>query len=352
MRSGFAGAILVKLGMLQVLARFYLSKSQFIDLKFKFMQTPVPLTRYSQRLLDPMNRLYRQKLAYVLALKLKDTPVTPNWVTLAHTLVGVFAAVCVYRQHYVIAVLFLEIRALLDCADGVLARLKNQSTAVGRVLDTIGDGVAFNALMIAGALRMIQDFRSYDPLLIVSGVFIFAFLAANCGTVYHLMKRKLGSIMQNELDSVELEWREHYEKIINSTMSFGVQTVAIFGFWLDSITIRFISLEWYQKVRRRRDAADWKERALRESAHFNELACNTRVPEFKRAVRATAFVSDDNILGVISFVFLILGIFPNAIFPHVHPVLIAFSVGMVYALTALLFGLHFLHRFLHGVYRE
>jgi hypothetical protein len=51
-------------------------------------------------------------------------------------------------------------------------------------------------------------------------------------------------------------------------------------------------------------------------------------------------------------VFLILGIFPNAIFPHVHPVLIAFSVGMVYALTALLFGLHFLHRFLHGVYRE
>jgi phosphatidylglycerophosphate synthase len=314
------------------------------------MAASVPLTRYNEKLLDPMNRFYRQKLAYALALRLKDTLITANGVTVAHTLVGVMAAVFVYQKHYIAAALFLELRTLLDCVDGVLARMKNQSTAVGRVLDTIGDGIAFNSLMIAGALRLIQGFKSYDPVLITLGVFLFAFLAANCGTVYHLMKRKLGSIMNNELDSVETEWREHYEKIVKS--SLAVQGVAIFGFWLDSITIRFISREWYRKVRRRRDAPDWKERALRETAHFNELACITRTREFQRAVRATAFVSDDNILAVIGFFFLLLGLFPNDIFPHVHPVLVAFGAGLIYALVALLAGLHFLHKFLHGVYRE
>lgn len=315
------------------------------------MALSVPITRYNEKLLDPLNRIYRQRLAYALALKLKNTDLTPNAVTIGHTAVGVLAAVFVYREHYVAAMVCLELRTLLDCVDGVLARMKDQSTAVGRVLDTIGDGVAFNALMIAGALRLIQDFRNYNPIMIITGVFLFAFLAANCGTVYHLMKRKLGSIMNSELDTVETEWREHYEKT-KEPKAYGGQWISKFGFWLDSFTIRFISHEWYRKVRRRRDSEDWKEKALRETTHFNELACISRRNEFKRAVAATAFVSDDNILAIMSLSFLVSGLFPLSFFPHVHPVLVAFGAGLSYALLALLFGLYFLHDFLHGVYRE
>ena len=205
--------------------------------------------------------------------------------------------------------------------------------------------------MIAGALRLIQDFRNYNPVLIITGVFLFAFLAANCGTVYHLMKRKLGSIMNNELDTVETEWREHYEKT-KEPKAYGGQWISKFGFWLDSFTIRFISREWYIKVRRRRDSADWQEKAVRETTHFNELACISRRNEFKRAVASTAFVSDDNILAIMSLSFLISGLFPTYFFPHVHPVIVAFGAGLSYALLTLLLGLHFLHDFLHGVYRE
>ena len=299
-------------------------------------------------LLDPINRLYRYRVARFLLHKVKNTFITPNEVTVAHTIVGVTAAFMIYQGHFLIAVALYEFRTVLDCLDGLLARARNQSTAMGRTLDTIGDGISFNSLMVAGALRLIQDFRNYDPYLIVTGVLLFAFVAANCGTIYQLMRRKLGSIIQLQIDIVELEWREHYQKSKIAHPLFLSQI----GYWIDSITIRYASVEWYRKIRRRRDASDWKEIATREAATMNELACITRKKEFKRAVQATAFVSDDNILTVMSMVFLGLSFFPGKIFPYVSPVLVAFSFGFSYAVLSLLFGLHFLHDFLHGIHKE
>jgi phosphatidylglycerophosphate synthase len=304
--------------------------------------------KLSSELLDPVNRLYRHRVAKALANLIKNTPITPNLLTMAHTVVGVFAAILIYFQHYILAVFCFELRTLLDCMDGILARLKNQSTAFGRVLDTIGDAIAFNSLMIAGAMRMIIDFPSYRPSLILISVFCFAMIAAQSGGVYQLMKRKLGSIILSQVDTVEREWREHSEVMRGPNPSW----ISQFGFWLDTMTIRFISEEWYEKINRRRTASDWEARALQDAATMNELAKITRRREFINAVRFTAFVSDDNIFAVMSICFLILGTFPDQIFPNVHPVLVAFAAGLVFALVALLLGLHFLHKFLHGVYRE
>lgn len=304
--------------------------------------------KLSTQLLDPVNQLYRNKLATFLVDRIKNTPITPNSLTLTHTVVGVLAAVLIYFQHYILAVFCFELRNVLDCMDGVLARLKNQTTVFGRVLDTIGDGVAFNAVMIAGAMRMIQDFPSYQPSLILICVSCFALIAAHCGSVYQLMRRKLGSIILSQIDSVEREWREQSEKARGADPSLIDQ----FGFWIDTVTIRFVSEEWYEKIERRRTAPDWETRALQDAVTMNELAKVTRRREFRNAVRFTSIVSDDNIFVVMGISFLVLGIFPAQIFPNVHPVLIAFGVGLVFALTALGVGLHFLHKFLHGVYRN
>jgi len=248
----------------------------------------------------------------------------------------------------VLAVVTYELRNLLDCLDGELARVQGKMSAMGRTLDSIGDGIAFNALMVAGALRLIQDFRQYNPYWITFGVFLFAFIAAHNGTVYHLMRRKLGAIIRREVDRVEQEWREHLLQARSS--SAGVLSKV--GLWMDSKTIQFVSMEWYAKVQRRSDASDWKDKALQDTRMMNELACVSRKREFRRAVRATGFVSDDNIFAVMSACFLILGLFPAHIFPHVHPVLIAFTAGFVYSLLSLTVGLYFLWDFLHGVYRE
>ncbi len=307
----------------------------------------IPSKSLSQ-LLDPINRLYRHRVAKKAAHVIRNTSITPNQITLAHTVVGMGAALLIYHQHYLLAVLFFEIRTILDCMDGILARLKNQSTAFGRTLDTIGDGITFNAVMIAGALRMILDFPSYRPSLILIAVFFFALTAAHCGNVYQLMKRKLGSIILEQIDSVEREWREHAERIRLDPES----PVSRFGFWLDSLTIRFVSEEWFEKIDRRKSAEDWEAKALSDATIMNELARRTRKREFRNAVRYTAFVSDDNIFAVIGFCFLVIEASPDRIFPFVHPVLIAFFAGFVYAIIALVLGLHHLHGFYHGVYRD
>jgi phosphatidylglycerophosphate synthase len=300
------------------------------------------------RLLDPLNRLYRHRIAKKIANFFKNTPITPNQITFAHTCVGVGAASMVFLKQYLLAVVLLEIRTILDCTDGILARLKNSSTPLGRTLDTIGDGVTFNALMIAGALRMILDFPSYRPSLILIAVFFFAMTAAHSGSVYQLMKRKLGSIILEQIDSVEREWREQAAKVYGEAGS----GISRFGYWLDTFTIRFVSEEWYEKIKKRRKAEDWEAKALSDATTMNELARRTRKKEFEKAVRFTAFVSDDNIFAVMSLCFVLTEAFPMVILPHVHPVLVAFSAGFVYAILSLILGLHYLHVFYHGVYRD
>lgn len=302
----------------------------------------------SAQLQDPLNRLYRERLAQSVAKIFQKTTLTPNVVTILHTLIGVMGAVLIYRENYILAVLCLELRAVLDCADGILARLKGQSTATGRAMDAIGDGIAFNALMIAGTMRLLTDFRTYPHPWIVIGVLAYAFIAVHSGVVYHLMRRKLVSIANREVDIVEVEWREQYEQVKSGKAPF----LARFGFWIDSMTIKFVSEEWYSKVMKRRDSDKWQEIAVHEAEIMNELASKTRKLEFRKAVRATSFVSDDNVFSVMSFCFIVFGLFHQYLFPFVHPVMIAFSAGLVYSIVTLCLGLHFYHSFLHGVYRE
>ncbi len=310
--------------------------------------TPSLPKNSTQLLIDPLNRFYRYPWLERVALALKDSPIHPNHITVVHTLVGFFAAFLIYQGHYLAAVLSYELRTILDALGGRLVRVQKRSTAMGRAFEIIGDGITFNALMIVGALRLIQDYRNYNPGLIVLGVFTFAFVSAHCGTVYQLMKRKLGSIINKEIDAVETEWREQYDQVKSGKRNLLVR----FGFWLDSMTILFVSSEWYKKVYNRRNAEDWRERAIRDAELMNELACITRKKEFLKAVKATAFVSEDNIFALLSVCFLVLSLFPDHIFPGVHPVLIAFGVSFVYGLVALSMGLHYLQDFLHGVYRD
>ena len=323
------------------LTQFY-SKIDALPLRLGLME------RTTVKLLDPLNRLYRHRLADGLASMLKNSPVTPNAVTLLHTCVGVTAAVLIYFKFYILAVLGFELRTILDSTDGILARQKNQVSLFGRTLDTIGDGVSFSALMFVGALRMIEDFPSYQPSIILIIVFCYALTAAQCGIIYQLLKRKLTSILNVEIDLVEKEYRLHWSEVRGDNPSLLAQ----FSFWLDSMTVRFVSEEWYEKIERRLHREDWQERALGDANLMNELGRTTRQRELKRAVRTASFLSDANIFAIMSVCFLITGLFPTQIFPYVHPVLIAFLAGFIYAVVSLLLALSAFHGFYHGVYRE
>ena len=74
--------------------------------------------------------------------RLRDRPwVTPTRLTAVAHVIGLGAAVAFASGALVVAAFAFELRFLLDCMDGKLARARGQSSSFGRWFDAIGDRV-------------------------------------------------------------------------------------------------------------------------------------------------------------------------------------------------------------------
>lgn len=119
-------------------------------------------TRWKERLDDPFNRFYRYPLARLLVRGLVNTPVTPNMVSFVQPfLAGAAGYFLTFpdRRHLVLAALLFELRAILDCADGTLARARGQESSGGHAVDAVADWLS-TALLYAG---IFWHFRLYPP---------------------------------------------------------------------------------------------------------------------------------------------------------------------------------------------
>jgi phosphatidylglycerophosphate synthase len=111
--------------------------------------------------------------AHLLARALAPLRVPPPAVVLAGTCTGGAAALALARGHLLAAALLLQLKTLLDNADGQLARLSGRITAFGRYLDSESDLLVDAALFAALGLRV-------GPWLALSGfVALTAVLSAN-----------------------------------------------------------------------------------------------------------------------------------------------------------------------------
>ena len=87
-------------------------------------------------------------LAHRLAFVLAPTRIPPPVVVLVAAAVGVTAGIAIAMAALVIAAVLLQLKTLLDNADGGLARLTGRVTLLGRYLDTESD-TALNAFLFA-----------------------------------------------------------------------------------------------------------------------------------------------------------------------------------------------------------
>jgi phosphatidylglycerophosphate synthase len=78
-------------------------------------------------------------VAHVVARALLPLRVPPPAVVLAGTATGIGAAVAIGRHAFLAAALVLQLKTVLDNADGQLARLSGRVTAFGRYLDSESD---------------------------------------------------------------------------------------------------------------------------------------------------------------------------------------------------------------------
>lgn len=103
---------------------------------------------WKRRLEDPANTFIRYPLALALTRLFVRTPITPNQISLTQPLLAAVAGWQVTFgtfEHDLLAVLAFELRSILDCCDGSLARAKKMSSPSGHAIDALADwlGVVF-----------------------------------------------------------------------------------------------------------------------------------------------------------------------------------------------------------------
>lgn len=126
---------------------------------------------------DPVNLWVHRPLAYLFVWLVYRTSITPNQITYLATLVGIIAGGCWFlgtAPMMILGGVLLWSSAILDGADGILARAKNIQSDTGRAIDGAMDGVVAVITVGAGFYHVLKtNPHSYYPVLMA-----FAFVTA------------------------------------------------------------------------------------------------------------------------------------------------------------------------------
>src|SRR5689334_20754172 len=93
---------------------------------------------------EPIDVYVHRPLAYLLARACFRLPVSPDAITALSIVAGVASAVvlvCSFPHHLQVGGALLFASAVLDCADGQLARMRKTSSVFGRMLDGVADSI-------------------------------------------------------------------------------------------------------------------------------------------------------------------------------------------------------------------
>ena len=96
----------------------------------------------SREVEDPVNLWLHRPLAYAFCWLVFRTPITPNQVTLIAIMLGLGSAACWMHGGHTAMIwggVLLWSSAIMDGADGILARAKRMQSAFGRALDGVAD---------------------------------------------------------------------------------------------------------------------------------------------------------------------------------------------------------------------
>jgi len=175
-------------------------------------EPPEPVTAESKALaawyVDPLNRFYRYPLCSIIVRPLVRTPLTPDHVTGLHLGLAALAAWRVSQGDLWQGALIYEVRNILDCLDGVLARAKRSSSTYGAVIDELADGAAFTMLLIAIVYHLMQT-NGGGLGLMAQGLGVYA-LSILMAMNYVFQKNRFQVPLSSGVNEVELKMHERY----------------------------------------------------------------------------------------------------------------------------------------------
>lgn len=229
---------------------------------------------------------FYRPIGYRWALLFQKMGVSPNAVTIASIFLGIGAGICFYFDNIWVSILgiFLLVWAnSYDSADGQLARMTKQFSALGRVLDGFAGNLWFASIYIAICLRLYPEWGGWIWVLAcVTGYFHSkqAEMADYYRNIHLLfLKGKTGSELDNSAELTEkfnnLSWKNN----------FGAKLVVFFyrNYTTDqeNRSPRFQSLfkllkEKFGEVAPDTFRAGFREKSLPLMKYTNILSFNTR----------------------------------------------------------------------------
>ena len=117
--------------------------------------------------------LFYRPLAFACVRLIGRTGITPNQITLLSVIFGLFAArMYAYGGpgNFQTAAILYAAANILDCADGQLARLKNNGTLLGRVLDGAADYVSSIAIFLGLGFGLSTGHEGIWILVVCAGI--------------------------------------------------------------------------------------------------------------------------------------------------------------------------------------
>ena len=165
--------------------------------------------------------IFTRPVGFHLALLYKNLHVTPNQITVVGIILGFIAGCSFYFTDLtinILGMLLLVIANLHDSADGQLARMTNNKTKLGRILDGLAGNIWFIAIYVAICLRMTA--QGYPEIWILGSVsgachIIQATMADYYRNIYLLfVKGKTNSEVDNSKELMKefesLSWKKNF----------------------------------------------------------------------------------------------------------------------------------------------
>ncbi len=173
---------------------------------------------------------FYRPFAFLLVKLVYHTNITPNQLTLIAIFVGLMSAT-LYSfgpLYFTIAAICFAMYNIIDCSDGMLARLKKNGSNAGRILDGLADYISTAAVLIGiaiGASRNTNDTAYWWLMLGLAG---FSNVIQSALVDYY-RNRFLDYVLQRKSTFEEglQAFRDEYEIIKNQK-----------GKWLDRMIIR------------------------------------------------------------------------------------------------------------------
>lgn len=266
------------------------------------------------------DRLWRYPACYKLVPSFVSTPLTPNHVTAGHTLVAFAAAAMLYQESGWMAFaagVLLEVRAVADCFDGVLARAKKLSSPYGRALDQLGDTLGFSAVMLVAALT---SSRQHGPYLGWGVVLLLSLLSAIATTCWDFYRRRIISLLEKGRDEVEDEYVQ-LAGLLSKSPSVAIR----WSWFVSNFQLVFFSPSALPRLRARIAAGDTGEGGSDGGPTAIALSLRARVaandPELRRAVTTVGFCGADAVFLIV------------AASAFVNDLFLGCALGIVYAVV-------------------